>query len=90
MAVLSMTLGNVLALWQDNVRRMMAYSSIAHAGYLLIGFAAALAGEILFMESGVVLEQGPPGTILHNARLERTREFCAKIARLHTGARDAG
>jgi hypothetical protein len=37
-----------------------------------------------------MLEQGPPGTILHNARLERTREFCAKIARLHTGARDAG
>jgi len=43
LAVLSMTLGNVLALWQDNVRRLMAYSSIAHAGYLLIGLAAALA-----------------------------------------------
>jgi NADH-quinone oxidoreductase subunit N len=43
LAVLSMTLGNVLALWQDNLRRMMAYSSIAHAGYLLIGFTAALA-----------------------------------------------
>jgi NADH-quinone oxidoreductase subunit N len=43
LAVLSMTLGNVLALWQENLRRMMAYSSIAHAGYLLIGFTAALA-----------------------------------------------
>ncbi|MCC6123735.1 MAG: NADH-quinone oxidoreductase subunit N [Pirellulales bacterium] len=43
LAVLSMTLGNVLALWQDNLRRLMAYSSIAHAGYLLLGLAAALA-----------------------------------------------
>src|SRR5215813_8222442 len=39
-AVLSMTLGNVGALLQNNVKRMLAYSSIAHAGYLLIAFAA--------------------------------------------------
>lgn len=43
LAVLTMTLGNVLALWQDNVRRLLAYSSIAQAGYLLIGAAAAFA-----------------------------------------------
>lgn len=42
-AILTMTLGNTLALWQTNVRRMLAYSSIAHAGYLLIGLAVALA-----------------------------------------------
>lgn len=42
-AILTMTLGNTMALWQDNIRRMMAYSSIAHAGYLLIGLSAALA-----------------------------------------------
>ncbi len=39
MAIVTMTLGNVVALWQRNIRRMMAYSSIAHAGYLLIGLA---------------------------------------------------
>src|SRR5438128_9284220 len=39
-AVLSMTLGNVAALVQDNVKRLLAYSSIAHAGYILIAFAA--------------------------------------------------
>lgn len=39
-AALSMTLGNVGALVQDNVKRLLAYSSIAHAGYLLIAFAA--------------------------------------------------
>ncbi|MCA9102845.1 MAG: NADH-quinone oxidoreductase subunit N, partial [Planctomycetales bacterium] len=42
LAVLTMTLGNVVALWQENVRRMLAYSSIAHAGYILIGLAVAL------------------------------------------------
>jgi len=39
-AALSMTLGNLGALVQDNVKRLLAYSSIAHAGYLLIAFAA--------------------------------------------------
>jgi len=40
-AAFSMTLGNVGALVQDNVKRLLAYSSIAHAGYLLVAFAAA-------------------------------------------------
>jgi NADH-quinone oxidoreductase subunit N len=39
-AALSMTLGNVAALVQHNVKRLLAYSSIAHAGYVLIAFAA--------------------------------------------------
>ncbi len=39
-AALSMTLGNVCALVQNNVKRLLAYSSIAHAGYLLVAFAA--------------------------------------------------
>jgi NADH-quinone oxidoreductase subunit N len=42
-AALTMTFGNVMALWQDNVRRLLAYSSIAQAGYMLIGLAVALA-----------------------------------------------
>src|SRR5271157_3118306 len=40
-AALSMTLGNMGALVQNNVKRLLAYSSIAHAGYLLMAFAAA-------------------------------------------------
>jgi NADH-quinone oxidoreductase subunit N len=39
-AALSMTIGNLGALMQNNVKRMLAYSSIAHAGYLLVAFAA--------------------------------------------------
>lgn len=37
LSVLSMTVGNLVALWQKNVKRMLAYSSIAHAGYILMG-----------------------------------------------------
>ncbi len=40
MAILTMTLGNVGALLQTNVKRMLAYSSIAHSGYLLMGIIA--------------------------------------------------
>ncbi len=40
-AVLSMALGNIIAISQTNVKRMLAYSSIAHAGYILIGIASA-------------------------------------------------
>jgi len=39
-AVLTMTIGNVAALVQSNVKRMLAYSSVAHAGYLLVGLVA--------------------------------------------------
>ncbi|GAC1437685.1 MAG: NADH-quinone oxidoreductase subunit N [Terriglobales bacterium] len=39
-AALSMTLGNIGALIQNNIKRLLAYSSIAHAGYLLVAFAA--------------------------------------------------
>ena len=45
LAILTMTLGNVTALWQNNLRRLLAYSSIAHAGYMLIGLAVYLATE---------------------------------------------
>ena len=44
-AVLTMTLGNFVAAIQSNVKRMMAYSSIAQAGYILVGFVASLASN---------------------------------------------
>jgi NADH-quinone oxidoreductase subunit N len=40
LAAATMTLGNLVALTQDNVKRMLAYSSIAHTGYMLVGLAA--------------------------------------------------
>ena len=38
-SIITMTFGNFAALWQDNIKRMLAYSSIAHAGYLMLGVA---------------------------------------------------
>ena len=51
LAVLSMVVGNFTALRQENIKRMLAYSSIAHAGYVLVGVAAATrqgASSVLF------------------------------------------
>jgi len=41
LAVLTMTLGNITAIAQTNIKRMLAYSSIAHAGYIMMGMVAA-------------------------------------------------
>src|SRR6266446_962025 len=41
LAILTMCVGNLVAIVQNNVKRMLAYSSIAHAGYALVGFVAA-------------------------------------------------
>jgi NADH-quinone oxidoreductase subunit N len=41
-----MTLGNLVALGQTNVKRMLGYSSIAHTGYMLVGLAAYAAGRV--------------------------------------------
>ena len=43
LAVLSMTVGNFVAIAQNNIKRMLAYSTVAHAGYLMVGLAAAAA-----------------------------------------------
>ncbi len=52
LATLTMTLGNLVALTQDNVKRMLAYSSIAHTGYMLVGLAA-WAGDPLGRIDGI-------------------------------------
>jgi NADH-quinone oxidoreductase subunit N len=46
LSTLTMTLGNLVALTQDNVKRMLGYSSIAHTGYMLVGLAAYAAGQV--------------------------------------------
>lgn len=65
LSVLTMTLGNLVALWQSNLKRLLAYSSIAHAGYMLmavsvmsdIGVVAVLVYFVfyLFMNLGAFL-----------------------------------
>jgi NADH-quinone oxidoreductase subunit N len=47
LAMITMSVGNIVAIVQNNVKRMLAYSSIAHAGYALVGFVAAGATRVL-------------------------------------------
>jgi polar amino acid transport system ATP-binding protein len=79
-------IGEVHAVIRDLAAAGMTMALVTHE----IGFAATLASEILFMENGLILEQGLPEKILNHADLDRTREFCAKIARLHKGSRETG
>lgn len=85
LAVLTMTLGNTMALWQDNLRRLLAYSSIAHAGYLLIGLAAAFA---VGGSAGGLGVEGTNALLLYLAVYAlATLGAFAVLARLYNGAR---
>ena len=52
LAVLSMVLGNIVAIAQTNLKRMLAYSTISHMGFMLLGF---LAGDLQRLQRGDVL-----------------------------------
>ncbi|MBM2816964.1 MAG: dehydrogenase subunit [Ignavibacteria bacterium] len=47
LSVLTMTLGNLSAIWQTNIKRLLAYSSIAHAGYMLMGLVIMTSAGVL-------------------------------------------
>jgi NADH-quinone oxidoreductase subunit N len=69
-AALSMSLGNLGALVQNNVKRLLAYSSIAHAGYLLVAFTASETGvraAIFYAASYAVMNVGAFSIISHFA-----------------------
>ncbi|SFM79635.1 amino acid ABC transporter ATP-binding protein [Thermodesulforhabdus norvegica] len=73
--------GEVLAVIKDLVESGMTMLMATHQ----IAFAAAIADEIIFMEDGAIVEQGPPQKILGNPECERTREFCSRINELYGG-----
>jgi len=62
LSILSMTLGNLIALSQTNIKRMLAYSSIAQAGYILIGFVVSselgLTGVLLYLIAYLFMNLG--------------------------------
>jgi len=66
-AVLSLLLGNLAALAQTSVKRMLAYSSISHAGYLLLGFVAgtpaAYAGVLFYLLAYLAMNMGAFGLL---------------------------
>jgi len=67
LAVVTMTVGNVIALAQESVKRMLAYSSIAHAGYMLVGFTAgtdeAVSSVIYYLASYTFMNIGAFGVV---------------------------
>jgi len=64
MAILTMTIGNLVAIVQSNIKRMLAYSSIAHAGYALVGLIANDWRAVAFyMLSYVLINIGAFGVI---------------------------
>ena len=67
LAVLSMTVGNLMALRQNEVKRMLAFSSIAHAGYVLVavvvGSASAISGVIFYSFAYAVMGTGAFGIL---------------------------
>ena len=68
MAALSMTVGNLGALRQQNVKRMLAYSSIAHAGYTLVAFTAlseGIAAAMFYTASYAAMNVGAFAVISH-------------------------
>jgi NADH-quinone oxidoreductase subunit N len=70
-AALSMTLGNVSAMVQDNVKRLLAYSSIAHAGYILVAFASSPAvgtsAAMFYLASYAAMNLGAFAVVSHFA-----------------------
>jgi len=80
LAVLSMTLGNVVALAQQNLKRMLAYSSIAHVGYMLVGVVAGgglgTGGVLFYLLVYTFTTAGAFGVIL---LLERGGEEAVQI-----------
>jgi NADH-quinone oxidoreductase subunit N len=68
-AVLTMTVGNVIAISQKNIKRMLAYSSIAHAGYALVGFLTQdFAPVAFYMLTYTVMNMGAFAVIQMLAR----------------------
>ena len=68
LAIVTMTVGNVAALTQTNLKRMLAYSSIAHAGYLLIGVVAGtprgVSAMLIYLAVYSFMQLGAFGVIL--------------------------
>jgi ABC-type polar amino acid transport system ATPase subunit len=55
-----------------------------------IGFARQVADRIVFIEGGVVVEEGPPNELFYNPKTERTREFLWKITELYGHDQEEG
>jgi NADH-quinone oxidoreductase subunit N len=79
MAAVTMTLGNLLALPQRNIKRLLAYSSIAHAGYAMMGIVAfseqGIAATVLYLMAYVLTNLAAFGVVILFARAAGSDEI---------------
>lgn len=84
LAVLTMTIGNIAALVQTNIKRMLAYSSIAHAGYILIalvvGGDSGTPAALFYFAAYAVMNLGAFGGVIALGQGERERVVFADLA----------
>jgi NADH-quinone oxidoreductase subunit N len=87
MAVLSMTIGNLMAIVQKSLKRMLAYSSIAHAGYALIGICvgtdAGYAAVLFYLLAYTFMTLAAFGVVALALREDRTKGEIDELAGLH-------
>ena len=72
-------IGEVLVVMKDLALGGMTMLCVTHE----IGFAREVSSRIIFMENGVIAEEGPPDKMLNNPDLPRTKKFLGKISDLH-------
>ncbi len=81
LAVLTMTLGNLIALTQHNIKRMLAYSSIAHAGYILVGVVTitelGLTGVVYYLIAYLLTNLAAFGVVTAYGRVAGSDEMTA-------------
>ncbi len=84
LAALTMTVGNVMAMQQDNIKRMLAYSSIAHAGYILVavvaGGSAGLAAVVFYLLAYTLTNFGAFAILILASSKEKERVTFADYA----------
>ncbi|MEW5935289.1 MAG: amino acid ABC transporter ATP-binding protein, partial [Bacillota bacterium] len=68
-------IGEVLAVMKDLAREGMTMLVVSHE----MGFAREVADRIMFLEHGIILEEGPPEQVFGSPRHERTRSFLSKV-----------
>ncbi|MGJ8454673.1 amino acid ABC transporter ATP-binding protein [Pseudothermotoga sp. U03pept] len=72
-------IGEVLSVMIELAKSGMTMLVVTHE----LGFARTVADEIIFMENGVIVEQGPPSKIFTNPEKERTRQFLRRLTELY-------
>jgi NADH-quinone oxidoreductase subunit N len=85
LAALSMLVGNITAVVQDNVKRMLAWSSVAHAGYILVGFTAGPEGHpaiLFYLAAYLFMNLGAFAVIVALADAGRDRDRIEDFAGL--------